>query len=138
MKLFVRMALFRPYTFTVLAILIVVFGALAVFVITPFLVLSPAHALQPRASVEQFLLTEAPYRQGGKDRARAELESRYLAELAADIIRDRHPHLAHKLHIRSIISSKETCGVTLVESLLQSLAHQVSALAPCATTRQQH
>jgi hypothetical protein len=85
------------------------------------------------------LLTEAPYRQCGKDRARAELESRYLAELAADIIRERHPYLAHKMHIRSTISSKETHGVTLVESLPQSLTNQASAPESYATaTRRQH
>ncbi len=82
------------------------------------------------------LLTEAPYRQFGRERARAELESRYLAELAADIIRDRHPHLANKMHIRSTISSKETHGVTFVESVPQSVKNQASTPESYATTRQ--
>ena len=73
------------------------------------------------------LLSEASYRQHGGDRARAELESRYLAELAADIIRDRLPDLANKMHVRSAISMKETYGITFVESVPQSLTNRASA-----------
>lgn len=45
LKQFVQLALCKPYTFTLLAILIVVLGALGVFIVTVLSVANAAHPL---------------------------------------------------------------------------------------------
>lgn len=61
------------------------------------------------------ILAEASYNHLGVGRARAGLESRFLAEFAARVIRERHPDLAKKMHVRSAITSKESRGIELIE-----------------------
>jgi Carboxysome Shell Carbonic Anhydrase len=62
------------------------------------------------------LLAEASYHDHGVDRTRAELESRFLADFAAHVIRDRHPDLAKKMHARSAIISWESRAIALIEN----------------------
>lgn len=61
------------------------------------------------------LLAEASYRHFGVDRTRAGLESRFLSEFGARIIRNKHPDLAKKMYIRSAIISQESRGIELIE-----------------------
>ncbi len=49
------------------------------------------------------LLASVPYQELGVDRARAELKSRFLSKFAADVIHAKHPHLAHKMHMRTAV-----------------------------------
>ena len=44
------------------------------------------------------LLTSSPYDEPGSDRARAELKARFLNQFARQIITDRHPELAARMH----------------------------------------
>ena len=60
------------------------------------------------------ILAEATYDHLSVGRARAGLESHFLAEFAARVIRERHPELAKKMHIRSAIMSKESRGIELI------------------------
>jgi hypothetical protein len=83
------------------------------------------------------LLTEAPYREQNGAGARAELESRYLAQCAADVVHDNHPALATKMHTRSLIRSRETDGITLVESSPQNLTNQAPVYESYTVTPRQ-
>ena len=60
------------------------------------------------------ILAEASYDHLGVGRARAGLESRFLAEFAARVIRERHPDLAKTMHLRSAIISKESRGIEFI------------------------
>lgn len=49
------------------------------------------------------LLASVPYEELGSDRARAELKARFMAGFAAEVIRDRHPQLAGRMHVRRAV-----------------------------------
>ncbi len=54
------------------------------------------------------LLACAPYQDVGVDMARAELKSRFLSDFAAEQIRQSHPELAEKMHIRTAVVNEQT------------------------------
>ncbi len=54
------------------------------------------------------LLACAPYEDVGVDMARAELKSRFLSDFAAEQIRQFHPQLAEKMHIRTAVVNQQT------------------------------
>lgn len=64
------------------------------------------------------LLAEASYHEYGVDRAQAERESRFLAQFAARVIRERYPDLVNKMHTRSAIICRESREIMLIESEL--------------------
>jgi hypothetical protein len=49
------------------------------------------------------LLSSAPYREHGVDRARAELKARFLSDFAAGVISNAQPDLAQKMHLRTAV-----------------------------------
>ncbi len=49
------------------------------------------------------LLASVPYEQVGMDRSRAELKARFLADFAGQVVRDQHPELAPKMHVRTAV-----------------------------------
>lgn len=60
------------------------------------------------------LLAEAPYRDIGVDRARAELKSRFLSGFAADVIRREFPLLTEKLNMRTAVLAWQTRAMEMV------------------------
>jgi hypothetical protein len=61
------------------------------------------------------LLAESVYHEIGADRARAELKSGFLAELAAGIIREEFPNLKEKMHVRSAIMAWQSREMELLD-----------------------
>lgn len=49
------------------------------------------------------LLASVPYEEIGMDRARAELKSRFLAQFAAQVVRQSHPDLAERMFVRTAV-----------------------------------
>lgn len=49
------------------------------------------------------LLASVPYEAMGVERARAELKSRFMAQFAADVIREAYPRLAERMHRRTAV-----------------------------------
>lgn len=49
------------------------------------------------------LLASVPYEQIGVDRARAELKAQFLAQFAAEVVREQRPDLASKMHVRTAV-----------------------------------
>lgn len=49
------------------------------------------------------LLASVPYEEPGPDRARAELKARFLCEFSCELIRERHPWLAARMHVRTAV-----------------------------------
>lgn len=61
------------------------------------------------------LLASAPYQEVGVDRARAELKSRFLCDFAAEQIRQTHPRLADKMHIRTAVLNWQSRALQLLD-----------------------
>jgi hypothetical protein len=61
------------------------------------------------------LLAEAPYREIGVDRARAEVKSHFMSEFAADVIRAEFPILGEKMHIRSAVFAWENRAMEMID-----------------------
>ncbi|SDD18113.1 Carboxysome Shell Carbonic Anhydrase [Aquimonas voraii] len=49
------------------------------------------------------LLASVPYEEPGPDRARAELKARFLCEFSCELIRERHPWLAGRMHVQRAV-----------------------------------
>ena len=49
------------------------------------------------------LLASVPYEEVGVDRARAELKAEFLSNFAAQVIRDKQPELAAKMHVKTAV-----------------------------------
>jgi hypothetical protein len=49
------------------------------------------------------LLASVPYEEIGVDRARAELKAEFLSNFAAQVIRDKQPELAAKMHVKTAV-----------------------------------
>jgi len=62
------------------------------------------------------LLAEAPYREFGIERARAELKSAFLSGFAADVIRTEFPKLAEKMHVRTAVLAWQSRVMDLIDS----------------------
>ena len=62
------------------------------------------------------LLAEAPYREFGIERARAELKSGFLSGFAADVIRTEFPKLAEKMHVRTAVLAWQSRVMELIDS----------------------
>jgi hypothetical protein len=61
------------------------------------------------------LLASVPYQEVGLDRARAELKSRFLCDFAAEQIRQSHPRLAGKMHIRTAVLNWQSRDLQLLD-----------------------
>lgn len=60
------------------------------------------------------VLSDAPYRDIGLDRTRAEAESSFLSKFAADVIRSKFPGLAQKIHVRSAVIESHSREVEII------------------------
>jgi len=61
------------------------------------------------------LLASVPYEDIGPDRTRAELKSRFLGDFAAEVIGNRFPQLAEKMHRRNAVLSWRSRALELLE-----------------------
>jgi len=61
------------------------------------------------------LLASVPYEEIGPDRARAELKSRFLADFATEVIRERYPQLMARMHRRTAVLSWHSRALELLE-----------------------
>jgi hypothetical protein len=49
------------------------------------------------------LLASVPFEETGPDRARAELKARFLREFSSDLVAERYPRLAARMHARTAV-----------------------------------
>jgi len=61
------------------------------------------------------LLSSAPYQEPGPDAARAELKARFMADFAAEVIREAQPELAEKMLRRTAILHWPTRRLNLID-----------------------
>lgn len=61
------------------------------------------------------VLSDAPYREIGLDRTRAELESTFLSKFAADVIKTKFPNLAKKMHVRAAVIDSHSREVEILK-----------------------
>lgn len=62
------------------------------------------------------VLSDAPYRDIGLDRTRAEAESSFLSKFAADVIRSKFPGLAQKMHVRAAVIESHSREVEILNA----------------------